>query len=169
MFRLKKWADVLFLQLRQQQKEDRTFPRCVEILQCLTSDGQPACWWFSNINDFTLVEAFNRFRNPVDGHVSCRAAHDEKVVFIEISSEVWGRLGSAAQTHSFSFHHRQDRTLQDHRTTWTTCVWYLCFDKLVFMKMSCCLDPNIPVTVMLTLSLFLSLPSSHQYSPLSCE
>ncbi len=64
------------------------------------------------------------FRNSVDVHVSCGASPDEDTVFIEISSDVGGRLHvSAAQSHSVSLHHRKNRTLQDHRTISTTSVF----------------------------------------------
>ncbi|KAF3698282.1 hypothetical protein EXN66_Car013963 [Channa argus] len=70
--------------------------------------------------DVTLVEAFIRLGNMVDGHVTCRLSPDEGAIFIEISWELGGRpLCLTVQRDIMSLHHREDRTLQDHCSTST--------------------------------------------------
>ena len=79
----------------------------------LTCDSDPAGWRLSMTADATLVEAFIRLGNMVDGHVTCRLSPDEGAIFIEISWEVGG-LCFTGQSDIISLHHREDRTLQDH-------------------------------------------------------
>ena len=99
----------------------------------LTSDSQPALYRCSSSRDVTPVESFIRSGDAVDRHVSCRAAPDQKSIFIEISSEITGNsfLRSAAQSDVISLHHRKNRTLQDHITTWQTIVY------MIIINVSC--------------------------------
>lgn len=65
--------------------------------------------------DVTLVEAFIRPGNMLDGHVTCRLFSDEDAIFEESSWEVGGSgLCFTEQSDVISLHHREDRTLQDH-------------------------------------------------------
>lgn len=49
---------------------------------------------------------------------SCGTVPNEDTISIETSCEVGGRcFVSAAKSHSVSLHHREDGTLQDHRTS----------------------------------------------------
>ena len=108
----------------------------------------------------------------MDGQGSCGTAPNMVAIFIEISCEVGGsRLLSAAESDSIPLHHRKDRTLQDHRTIWTTlknCKRLKC-DQLGSLEIQKegLNEVNIPVTVMLTVLLLSPPPPSHQYSPLS--
>ena len=96
----------------------------------LTSDSQPALYWCSSSRYVTPVESFIRSGDPVDRHVSCRAAPDQKTVFIEISSETGGGslLFSAPQCDVLSLHHRDSRTVQDHRPTWQIIIYMIIID-----------------------------------------
>lgn len=93
----------------------------VEIkVKLLTCDVDPAGWRLSTTADVTLVEAFIRLGNMVDGHVTCRLSPEEGAIFIEISWELGGRaLCLTVQSDIMSLHHREDRTLQDHCSTST--------------------------------------------------
>ena len=69
----------------------------------------------------------------MDDHLSCRAAPNEESIFIEISCEVGGSiLLPTAQSHIVAVHHREDRTLEDHRISWKTKVLthFLKFDEI---------------------------------------
>ena len=69
----------------------------------------------------------------MDDHLSCRAAPNEESIFIEVSCEAGGsRLLPTAQSHIVALHHREDRTLQDHRISWKTTVLshFLKFDEI---------------------------------------
>lgn len=84
------------------------------------NNHQQAVWWLSNSRDVTLVESFIWFGNPVDGQVSCRAAPNKIIIFIECCSETggWACIVSTVEGHSVSLRHRMGRTFQDHRTSW---------------------------------------------------
>ena len=83
-------------------------------------DSDPAGSRHSVTAGVTLVEAFIRLGNVVDGHVTCGFGPNEEAIFIETSRQV-GRGWScfAAQSDIFPLRHRENRTLQDHFTTST--------------------------------------------------
>lgn len=87
----------------------------------LTSDSQPARWWFPFSWDVTLVESFTGFRDSVERHVGHGAAPEGEAVLVEVCGDTWGGrrcVCEAPQSHVVSLSYRNSWTLQDNREPW---------------------------------------------------
>lgn len=87
----------------------------------LTSDSQPARWWFPFSWDVTLVESFIGFRDSAERHVGHGAAPEWEAVLVEVCGDTWGGrrcVCEAPQSHVVSLSHRNSWTLQDNKEPW---------------------------------------------------